>query len=704
MKQLFFLLAIISIGFSTSAQKISINDAVMLQRSDLGPDRLSQVQWLKKKDAWSHVEDNTLKVLSTQNKELQSVSLETIQNALDKEIKRFPRITWLSEQVCYFVHQKQYYKLNVITNEVTKWVTRPVGENIEFHEGSGHFAFTQSNNVVVSTGEREFRVTSLEDGITAGQAIARYEFGIGKGLFWSPDGSSLAFYQKDERGVSSYPLVDYATTPASVNMIKYPMAGATGENASAGIFTIKTGKTIYLNVPFDGPADGFYITNLSWSPNGSSVYAAIVARDQKSMQLVQFNAETGEVQKIVLTETSEKYVEPEQPVKFIPGKASEFLWFSEKDGYNNIYRYSTGGKLLGKTTATFPISDIVGFDAKSKFMVVHAHGANPTEKHAYKVELSSMKMTKITKSAGYHRVKLSPSARFVLDTWSSLEVPNKVEILSISGKGGAMVHNSKNPLKGREIGETSIFSIKGENDMDLWCRMITPPNMEKGEKYPVLVYVYNGPHVQLVTNSWLGGAPLWMHSMAAEGYIIFTLDGRGSSHRGIDFEQAIHRQVGTKEIQDQKTGAEYLKTLPYVDADRMAVHGWSYGGFMTTSLMLREPGLFKVGVAGGPVIDWNYYEIMYTERYMDTPQDNPKGYENANLKKYVSNLEGDLLMIHGTVDDVVVMQHNMSFQKACVDEGVQVDFYPYPGHPHNVRGKDRVHLMTKVLDYVKANL
>jgi dipeptidyl-peptidase-4 len=194
-----------------------------------------------------------------------------------------------------------------------------------------------------------------------------------------------------------------------------------------------------------------------------------------------------------------------------------------------------------------------------------------------------------------------------------------------------------------------------------------------------------------------------MHWMADQGYIVYTVDNRGSAHRGFAFESQIHRQLGTVEMEDQLSGVEYLKSLPFVDANRLAVHGWSFGGFMTTSLMLRQPGTFNVGVAGGPVIDWKFYEIMYGERYMDRPEENPEGYEANSLLNYADKLEGKLLLIHGTVDDVVVMQHSLSMIQKFVESGVQMDFFPYPMHPHNVRGKDRVHLMNKVLNYVIEN-
>ena len=226
-----------------------------------------------------------------------------------------------------------------------------------------------------------------------------------------------------------------------------------------------------------------------------------------------------------------------------------------------------------------------------------------------------------------------------------------------------------------------------------------PTDFDKTKKYPVIVYLYNGPHLQLVTNNFPASGNLWYEYMAQRGYIVFTMDGRGSSNRGTQFEQAVFRNLGETEMKDQLKGVEYLKSLPFVNAEKMGIHGWSFGGFMTTSFMLKYPEVFKAGVAGGPVIDWTLYEIMYTERYMDTPKENPEGYAKANLLDKVQNLKGKLLMIHGAQDDVVVWQHSVKFLKSAVDKGVQLDYFVYSGHPHNVSGKDRVHLMQKVTDY-----
>lgn len=275
---------------------------------------------------------------------------------------------------------------------------------------------------------------------------------------------------------------------------------------------------------------------------------------------------------------------------------------------------------------------------------------------------------------------------------------------SRSGKAGKELISSKDPLTGVTVGSIELLSIPGENGDYLNARMIKPSFFDGSKKYPVLIYTYNGPHVQLVTNSFLGGASLWMLEAAERGYIVWTVDGHGSENRGRDFEQAVHRHLGETEVKDQMRGVAFLKGQPYVDGTRMAVHGWSFGGHMTTAMLTRHPGVFKVGVAGGPVMDWGLYEVMYTERYMDTPAENPEGYASTTMTTLADKLQDDLLIIIGGKDPTVLPEHAYSFLKACVDNGVSIDFFNYPGHEHNVRGRDRLHLMDKVLEYIDERI
>lgn len=374
-------------------------------------------------------------------------------------------------------------------------------------------------------------------------------------------------------------------------------------------------------------------------------------------------------------------------------------------GLMHVYHYNTAGKLLGQITkGKWLVQEILGLEKGGKKLLVKGTDESGLNTNVYCVNFKKGKYEQISKDQGIHNYQLSSSGEGMIDTWTNMEHPYVADVINLKGKKIERLQDAADPLKGYKIGKTEIFQIKSNDGVPLHARMIKPSHFDPSKKYKVLVYVYGGPHAQMVTNRWLAGAPLWMHYMAEKGYIIFTLDNRGSANRGFEFENAIHRQLGDIEMEDQLAGVAYLKTLPYIDADKMAVHGWSYGGFMTTSLMLRSPGTFQVGVAGGPVTDWKYYEAMYGERYMDRPEENPEGYKKANLLNHVKNLEGDLLLIHGTVDPVVVLQHNLALVKQFVDEGIQVDFFPYPMHPHNVRGRDRIHLMDKVLRYVEDKL
>jgi dipeptidyl-peptidase-4 len=540
-------------------------------------------------------------------------------------------------------------------------------------------------------------VTKNKDkNIVSGQSIARNEFGISGGIFWSSNGNYLAFYQKNETNVHNYPLLDINATPGELVSIKYPMAGQKSEEPRVGIYNLKSKKTVYIS-PRGAKDD--YFTNLTFTPDEKCIVVAEVNRDQNHMWLNVYDSKSGKFVKTLFEETNEKWIEPEHPAYF-HSESNDFIWISERDGFNNLYLFDFNGKLKKKLTEhKFVVKDILETSPDKKFIYYSATGENPTNTLIYRVDLEGNSQL-LTREEGTHSFSLSSDGIYFFDAFSSLTVPYKSMIYTSSGKMSKIVMESKEKLEDYNVGSTEIGTLKGKDGSDLYYRMIKPSNFDPSKKYPVLVYVYGGPHAQMVTNSWLAGANLWMHWMANQGYLVFTLDNRGSGERGFAFESQIHRRLGDVEIEDQLTGVEFLKSLSYVDGNRMAVHGWSFGGFMTTSLMLRQPGTFKVGVAGGPVTDWKYYEIMYGERYMDRPEQNKEGYEKASLINHAQNLKGDLLLIHGTIDDVVVMQHNYALVKKFVDLGIQMDFFPYPMHKHNVIGKDRAHLMEKILTYI----
>lgn len=571
--------------------------------------------------------------------------------------------------------------------------------SIDYNVESGNIAYTIDNNLFVNNRP----VTNEPEGIVCGQSVHRNEFGIDGGTFWSPAGNLLAFYRMDESMVSQYPLVDITARVGELNPVRYPMAGMTSHKVSVGVYNPQNQKTIYLNT---GDPTDRYFTNISWAPDGKSIYLIELNRDQNHSKLCQYNAETGELQQVVIEETHPKYVEPQNHILFLPWDDTKFIYQSQRDGYNHLYLYSTDGKLIKPLTqGDWLVQGILGFNAKKKEVIILSTENSPLQANTFKINIANGKRTAVGNSEGLHRPRLSASGEYLIDNYSTLEIPRKIDIISTKDNKSINLLTAKTPYEGFSMPSVETGTIKAaDGKTDLYYRIIKPADFDPAKKYPAIVYVYGGPHAQMITNGWMNDARGWDLYMANKGYILFTLDNRGSSNRGLEFENCTFRHLGIEEGKDQVKGVDFLKSLPYVDGERIGVHGWSFGGHMTTALMLRYPEIFKVGVAGGPVIDWAYYEIMYGERYMDTPQTNPEGYKQCNLKNLAGNLKGHLLIIHDDHDDTCVPQHTLSFMKACVDARTYPDLFIYPTHKHNVMGRDRVHLHEKITRYFEDYL
>ena len=696
------------IAFTSQAQlkKITLEDGVLQQGRKFGADRLTGFQWIPNTNKYVYYTDVWTKMMSattTNSKATEFVTLSDINTALGTKLKNFFGTEWLDGNTLLVSENSKFYNYSIASKSGKMILETPENsENQTFDKSKQNLAFTEGNNLfLLNKNNQKVTVTNNADkNIVSGQSISRNEFGISGGIFWSPKSSYLAFYQKDETDVADYPILDINETPGKLVSIKYPMIGQKSEKPRVGIYNLSTGKTVFIK-PRNNADD--YLTNLSWTPDEKFILIAELNRGQNDMCLNLYDANSGAFVKTLLNETSNKWVEPEHDAFFPNSKSNNFVWHSEKDGFQNLYYYTIDGKLIKQLTSNkFVTRDIIGANPAGTEIYFKATGANPTNMLVYKVDLKG-KQTLITKDEGVHNVSISSDYNWFFDEYSNHSTPSKSLLYDKKGKAITLLE-SKNKYDGYEMGTAEIKTIKAaDGTTDLYTRLIKPSNFDPNKKYPVMVYVYGGPHAQMITNSYLDGANLWMYWMAEQGYLVFTVDNRGSDNRGFAFESIIHGKCGTNEIEDQMKGVDYLKSLPYVDGNRLAVHGWSYGGFMTNSLMLRKPDAFKVGVAGGPVVDWKWYEIMYGERYMDTPTENPKGFEESSTLNYVKNLKGKLLLIHGTNDDVVVEQHNLSLVKKFVETGKQVDYFPYPMHKHNVIGKDRVHLMTKVLNYIIEN-
>ncbi|MFW6289617.1 MAG: DPP IV N-terminal domain-containing protein [Mariniphaga sp.] len=691
-------------------QQMTLEDAVLGRHTYLSPETLNGLTW-KNDQVFTWEENGALMAEDAKNGK--KTVLLTVKDAnavlkaeTDDQLQSFSGYLWTEKEALLLQRGNHYYVLDIDAKSVIWHVEIPAqAENAVLNERGQFVAYTIGDDLYASFSDgKQVQITNDGgNGIVNGKSVHRNEFGIRNGIFPSAEGNYIAFYRMDESMVTDYPVVDFMTRVAEHTPIKYPMAGMMSHHVTVGVYNIATGKVQFLNTgePFDR-----YFTNITWSPDEQSLYIAELNREQDHMKLNRYDVASGNKELTLFEEKNSTYVEPLHPLLFSDADPDEFYYLSRRDGWFHVYKYSVTGELKSQVTrGEWETARILGFSGKEKYMFIEAHKESPLELHIYRVETKSGKTEKLTAVEGVHRGILSKEGSYIIHRFSAPEIPSQTGLISANGKVRRTLHSAENPLKNHQLGENRLVPIlSADGNTELTGRLILPVDFNPAKKYPVIIYVYGGPHSQLVDKSWLNGANWWQYYMASKGYIAFTMDNRGTNNRGREFESSIHRQLGILETADQMKGVEYLRSLPYVDEERIGVHGWSYGGFMTLNMMLRHPGVFKVGVAGGPVVDWSMYEVMYGERYMDRPQENPEGYDGTNMLNHVDKLEDHLMLIHGVQDDVVVMQHSMKFLRECVKQEKQVDFFAYPTHPHNVRGKDRVHLMEKISRYFIENL
>ena len=711
------LYAFVFAGLVAQAQNnLTIEEATLPAQRGFATQTIYGAQWRTNSEI-SYI-DSSFRGLSA--KSINETNVEKIVNTTDLETALSESLNesvslrmipfdyhWENDVEFSFTYQGENHKHFVVYHIETKKITK----NIPFIAAAteeivapnkNFIAYLNNNNIELALSSGEVvQVTNDDDGIVNGSSNThRQEFGIDRGMWISPDGTKLLFYKKDERMVSAYPLVDFGTRIAEHKPFKYPMAGMKSEEVSLHIYDIEKQTTTQLQIAGDKEQ---FLTMPTWSPDSKSVYVGVLNRGQDHLKLQRYFAHNGTFDKQLFEEKSTTYVEPSQPLKFINDK--EFIYLSEKDGYRHMYRYNINGKeLKGYVHNDVVFKDFVDVTDKEVYYMGTANRG--MDKLLYKVDLKSGKTQAITQTSATYTVELNKDRSWYYAQYTNFTTPNAISLNSINGKQTVELLNAPNPYEGKtQLPRVEMVTIKAaDGKTDLNGRLIYPSNFDANQKYPVMIYVYGGPHAQLVSNRFGGGAGGFDYYMAQQGFVVFTLDNRGSENRGRDFEHVIHRNLGQNEMADQMQGVAFLKSKKFVDADRIGVYGWSYGGFMTTSLLLNHPETFKVGVAGGPVIDWKWYEIMYGERYMDTPEENPEGYELTSTLNKVKNLQGRLLLIHGAQDPVVVQQHSMEFIEKCIKEGKQVDYFLYPTHEHNVLGRDRIHLNAKVADYFLTHL
>lgn len=699
-------------------------DETVFGPSKFAAKTLTASKWKSNEDSFTHIDSsfqNLIQRSAQQDwtaKNLLSVS--QLQNALqalfpsDKiELKYFPfDYTWKNDNTISFSRaDKAYaYTINYTIDTKEAQIENKVpiiASNTERSSTGGNIAYLVGNNIeIIDPSGLKIQVTKdTIDGIVNGSDYThRQEFGINKGMWWSPDNKKLLYFRKDETMVTKYPLPQWDTRVATIKDIRYPMAGMKSEEVKLIIFDSQ--RKSYITLATGEPKEQ-YLTIASWDPTGEFVYVGVLNRGQDHLKLNQYSSSTGEFVKTLFEEKSTSWVEPQNPLIFVPSNQKQFIYQTDKDGYNQLYLYSNEGTLikhLGYKDVT--VIDFKGFDPKGNKAYYIGATNDGMERQLFEVILKSGKTTALTTANGVHNASVSASGNYILDQYSNLATANVIQIIGNRGKKTATIFEATNPFTGKinlpEIQFKKLLSADGKTSLN--TRITYPTNFDKTKKYPVMVYLYGGSHAQLVTDKWLGGAGYFDLYMAQNGYIVFTLDNRGSDARGRDFTRITHRNLGEAEMADQVKGIEYLQSLPFVDQDKMGIFGWSFGGFMTTSMMTKHNETFKAGVAGGPVMDWKYYEVMYGERYMDTPQENPEGYAKTSLLDKVDRLRGNLLVIHGAQDPVVVQQHSMEFIEKCIKAGMPIDYFLYPTHEHNVSGKDRIHMYDKIAKYFDLHL
>ncbi len=708
-RAIFTFLVILSSLIVSKGQNETINLDDLFKSRKLFPTNLVQLSW-QNNNQYTYVANQALVVENTKGSKADTLlTLSVLNNKLTalkfEALKSFPRISWKDERTFIFFHNFQQFSYDIKKKELKALLkTHNKSSNFENDYQFTKIAYTREDkNIFVADGGNNYQVTfDGGNGIVNGETVHRNEWGIDKGLFWSPKGTYLAYYRMDESMVTEYPLVDINHRISQVDLIRYPMAGMKSHVVSVGIYNNASGKSVFLDKE---PNKEQFFTNITWSPDEQSVFVFVLNRLQDHLKVNQYDALTGLLIKTLYEEKNPRYVEPQHGMWFFNKTPSKFIVMSQRDGYNHLYQMEVSTKSVSQLThGNWVVKDFIGIDANDQFIYFTANRESPIETHLYSMELKSGTIVKLSQVEGTH--SFIPNADYTnfIDKYSSLKTANQIDLITNKGAKTKTLHSSAYPLKDYKLGETTIFTIKNKENTDLYCRMIKPSNFDPNKKYPVLVYVYGGPHSQLVTNSWLGGAGHFLNYMAQQGYIIFTLDNRGTANRGFQFESCIHRQVGVLESEDQMAGINYLKSLPFVDQTRIGLDGWSYGGFMTLTLLLKNPGVFKAATCGGPVIDWKWYEVMYGERYMDRPDENQEGYDNTSLLKYVDSLKVPLLIFQGAQDNTVLWQHSQSFVEKCIKSGKLVDYFIFPNHEHNVSGPDRVYLWRKIEEFHNRNL
>jgi dipeptidyl-peptidase 4 len=528
------------------------------------------------------------------------------------------------------------------------------------------------------------------------------ELDIKTAYWWSPDSSAIAYLEMDERKVSQYPMVDFSSPSGEAEMERYPTAGGANPIVRVFVASLNGGEPRAMDT---GAETDIYIPRVNWLTDSKHLAIQRLNRTQTTLDLLVAEAATGKT-RTALSENDPNWINVSDDLNFLKD-GKRFLWSSERSGYRHLYLYDLDGKQLAQLTkGEWEMSAVDAIDESKGLVYFSAAEKSPLERRLYRVAFDGTGFTPLTKDEGTHAAVFAPNAAAFYDTYSNTATPPRQDLYRADGSRIATINENKvTELADYHLSPVEFRSVKSRDGVQLNASIIKPPDFNPQKKYPVLVYTYGGPHAQVVRNGWGGANFLWHQLMAQKGYIIFSLDNRGSAGRGHAFEAPLHFRMGAQELSDQRDGVKYLRSLSYVDANRIGIWGWSYGGYMTLHAMFEAGDDFKVGVAGGPVTDWRYYDTIYTERYLGLPQKNEKGYQDSSPVKYAGQLKGKLLIAHGTGDDNVHYANTLAVINDLIEAGKYVEVMAFPGRGHGVSDPPaRRVLMQRVTQFFLDNL
>ena len=602
----------------------------------------------------------------------------------------------------YFLYAIESKKLTKILEQVQEPTFSPDGLKIGFAKANNLFIYdiaSQKTTQVTADGKKN----SIINGIT--DWVYEEEFAFVKAFDWSSDGKKLAFIRFDESQVPEFTMNIYKKELYPSNeTFKYPKAGEKNSVVSLHIYDVNAATTTIIDL---SNYTDFYIARMKWTTDSNTLSAQIVNRHQDNLDLLFIDGTTGKT-KIVLNEKDKAYVDVTDNLTFL--QDNSFIWTSEKDGFNHLYLYDKTGKLKNQITkGSWEVTAYYGFDEKTKTVFYQSVENGSTVRDIYRIGLDGKNKVKLSQQTGTNVATFSPNYAFFISSFSNETSPTSYTLNNAKdGKVVQAILDNKaleTKLKNYNLPTKEFFELTTDKGNKLNAWMIKPKDFDATKKYPVFMYQYSGPGSQQVAKDWLDTNDLWFMMLSQQGYITVCVDGRGTGFKGAAFKKCTQNELGKLEVEDQIDAAKVIANYSYVDKTRIGIFGWSYGGFMSSNCILKGADVFKMAIAVAPVTNWRFYDSIYTERYMQTPQENASGYDDNSPINHVSKLKGNYLLIHGTADDNVHVQNSMQMIEALVQANKQFDWAIYPDKNHGIYGgKTRIQLYNKMTNFIKEKL